>query len=42
MTENQNFKNPIPHKIYTAPKEVYNEINLEEIKEENSQLNEFR
>ena len=42
MSENQNFKNPIPHKTYTAPKEVYNEINLEETKDENSQLNQFR
>ena len=42
LEENQNIKNPIPHKTYSAPKEVYNEINIEETKDNSFQTNSFR
>ena len=42
LDENQNIKNPIPHKTYSAPKEVYNEINIEETKDNSFQTNSFR
>ena len=42
IDQNQTFKNPIPHKTYSAPKEVYNEINIEETKDNSFQINSFR